>query len=82
MATAGATIAVAASPIPPGASLLFTLVPMVASGYLIQTTVDSEWRRIWVIVHLAASGLWLLGYLAHHVSTLRRPYRRLTSDQR
>lgn len=66
-----------------GASLLLTLVPMVASGYLIQTTVDSGWRRAWVIVHLAASGLWLLGYLAHQMSTLtRRPYRRLTSDQR
>ncbi len=66
-----------------GATLLFTLVPMVVSGYLIQTTVDGDWRRIWVIVHLAVSGLWLLGYLAHHVSTLtRRPYRRLTSDQR
>jgi hypothetical protein len=70
-----------------GGSLLFTLVPMVVSGYLIQTAVDSGWRRIWVIVHLAASGLWLAGYLAHQVPAAwkglrRRPYLRLTSDQR
>jgi len=60
-----------------GSSLLFTLVPMVVSGYLIQTTVDAGWRRAWVIVHLVASGLWLLGYLAH-----QRPHllRRLASD--
>jgi hypothetical protein len=64
-----------------GGSMILTLVPMVASGYLIQTTVDGDWRRIWVIVHLAASGLWLLGYLAHQVLALRS-YLRLTSDQR
>jgi hypothetical protein len=62
-----------------GASLIFTLVPMVVSGYLIQTAVEGDWRRIWVVVHLVASGLWLLGYLAHQVPAL---YFRLTSDQR
>ena len=70
-----------------GGSLLLTLVPMVVSGYLIQTAVEGGWRRTWVIVHLAASGLWLLGTLAHQVpaawkSLRRRSYRRLTSDQR
>jgi hypothetical protein len=60
-----------------GGALLFTLVPMVVSGYLIQTAVDGGWRRIWGIVHLAASALWLLGFLAH-----QRPLRlrRLASD--
>lgn len=62
-----------------GGSLIFTLVPMVVSGYLIQTAVEGGWRRTWVIVHLATSGLWLLGYLGHQVPAL---YRRLTSDQR
>ena len=62
-----------------GVSLIFTLVPMVVSGYLIQTAVEGDWRRIWVVVHLAASGLWLLGYLTHQVPAL---YFRLTSDQR
>ncbi|HEV7786682.1 MAG TPA: hypothetical protein VGQ28_15155 [Thermoanaerobaculia bacterium] len=64
-----------------GASLLLTLVPMVVSGYLIQTAVDGGWRQVWVIVHLAASGLWLLGYMAHQAPALRS-YLRLTSDQR
>ena len=50
-----------------GVSLIFTLVPMVISGYLIQTAVEIDWRRIWVIVHLAASALWLVGYLSHQV---------------
>jgi hypothetical protein len=50
-----------------GVSLIFTLVPMVVSGYLIQTAVEPQWRRVWVIVHLAASALWLAGYLAHQL---------------
>ncbi|HEX9941557.1 MAG TPA: hypothetical protein VGG03_06060 [Thermoanaerobaculia bacterium] len=50
-----------------GVSLIFTLVPMVVSGYLIQTAVEGDWRHIWGIVHLIASGLWLAGYLAHQV---------------
>ena len=50
-----------------GGSLILTLIPMVISGYLIQTAVEPHWRRIWVIVHLVASGFWLAGYLAHQV---------------
>ncbi|HEY4565474.1 MAG TPA: hypothetical protein VIJ36_21035 [Thermoanaerobaculia bacterium] len=48
-----------------GLSLVSLLVPMIVSGYLIQTSVDDRWRRIWVWVHLVTAGLWLLGYLAH-----------------
>ena len=29
--------------------------------------VDGGWRKVWIAVHLAASGLWLLGYLAHQL---------------
>jgi hypothetical protein len=50
-----------------GVTLGLTLVPMVASGYLIQTAVDPAWRKAWVVVHLIASGLWVMGYLAHQV---------------
>lgn len=50
-----------------GVSLIMTLVPMVTSGYLIQTAVEGDWRRIWVAIHLVTSGLWLLGYLVHQV---------------
>lgn len=50
-----------------GIGMVLTLVPMVASGYLIQTAVDGGWRKTWVIVHLVASALWLAGYLAHQL---------------
>lgn len=50
-----------------GASMMLTMIPMVTSGYLIQTAVEESWRAAWVTVHLVASGLWLLGYLAHQV---------------
>ena len=50
-----------------GLSQVFLLVPMIASGYLLQTAVDGGWRKVWIAVHLAASGLWLLGYLAHQL---------------
>lgn len=50
-----------------GVTLGLTLVPMIASGYLIQTAVDDSWRKIWVGIHLTASALWLAGYLAHQV---------------
>jgi hypothetical protein len=61
-----------------GLTLASLLAPMIASGYLIQIAVDDGWRKVWVGVHLAASGLWLAGYLAHQVIG----YFRLTSDQR
>lgn len=53
-----------------GVGMVLTLVPMVASGYLIQTAVDGNWRKAWVIVHLISSVLWLAGYLAHQIPLL------------
>jgi hypothetical protein len=53
-----------------GMGMVLTLVPMVASGYLIQTAVDGSWRKAWVVVHLFASVLWLAGYLAHQLPLL------------
>jgi len=50
-----------------GIGLALTLVPMVVSGYLIQTTVSEGWRTAWVVVHCAASALWLAGYLGHQL---------------
>jgi hypothetical protein len=62
-----------------GVSITLTLVPMAASGYLLQVSVDERWRQVWVIVHLVASGLWLLGFLVHqmvpHLMTMRRARR-------
>jgi hypothetical protein len=48
-----------------GLTLMLTLVPMVVSGYLIQTAVTEVWRTAWVAIHLTASGLWLTGHAAH-----------------
>ena len=48
-----------------GPGLLAALVPMVVSGYLIQTTIGEGWRQIWIVTHLAASGAWLLVFVAH-----------------
>lgn len=59
-----------------GVTLGMTLVPMVASGYLIQTAVDPAWRKAWVVVHLIASGLWVVGYLTHQVRPVLGWFRR------
>jgi hypothetical protein len=51
-----------------GVAVALTLFPMIASGYLLQTAVDDAWRKAWVAVHLAASALWIAGYLAHQLT--------------
>ncbi len=51
-----------------GVALAVTLLPMTASGYLLQTAVDDAWRKVWAAVHLGASALWLAGYLAHQLT--------------
>ncbi len=56
-----------------GIALLGTLLPMVASGYLLQTAVDPDWRQAWSLIHLATSLLWLAAWLVH---VLRRRQRR------
>jgi hypothetical protein len=55
-----------------GLSLALSLVPMVASGYLVQVTTDETWRNVWSWVHLATSLLWIAGYLLHQFLPLRR----------
>lgn len=57
-----------------GLSMLALAVPMIASGYLLQTAVDEAWRQAWIITHVATSLLWLAGVIAHlftHFSTRR-----------
>jgi len=56
-----------------GLTLALTLVPMVVSGYLLQTTGDPTWNSIWVWVHVATSVLWLLGYGIHLLTPRPRP---------
>ena len=59
-----------------GITLALTLVPMIVSGYLIQTAIDDPWRTAWVAVHCIASALWLLGYLSHVARDLAAALRR------
>ena len=59
-----------------GLSLLLTFVPMVASGYLVQV-VTARTALWWVIaVHLAASAIYLAGFLTHQVVVSIRERRR------
>jgi len=48
-----------------GLATALSLVPMVASGYLLQAAVEDAWRRAWGWVHLATGLLWIAGYVAH-----------------
>jgi hypothetical protein len=57
-----------------GLAMVFTLVPMIASGYLLQVATEDTWRKAWIAIHLTASVLWLLGYLVHQLSD---PMRRI-----
>ena len=51
-----------------GLVLLGLLAPMTLSGYLLQTARDELWQRVWVVVHVASSVLWVLAYLVHQLS--------------
>ncbi len=48
-----------------GIGMLLAALPMMFSGYAIQTAIEANWRMIWVIIHLVASTLWMSGYLIH-----------------
>ena len=53
---------------PTGLLLASLLVPMIASGYLLQTSSTEPWRTVWIAVHLATSVLWIAGYAIHLLS--------------
>ena len=63
-----------------GPGMLLTLVPMVLSGYLIQTTVTESWRQAWIVVHLISSATWVLAFAGHLVGAYLR--RRSTASDR
>jgi len=55
-----------------GLGLGLLILPMVASGYLVQVAVAPGWRLAWAWVHGPASLLFLLTYLGHGLrATLR-----------
>jgi len=54
-----------------GPGLLLALVPMVVSGYLIQTTVAESWGQVWIVVHLISSAAWTFAFVGHLVGSIR-----------
>ncbi len=48
-----------------GLELGLSFVPMTASGYLLQISVEASWRTVWGWVHLVTGLLWIAGYLVH-----------------
>lgn len=51
-----------------GLALLALAIPMAASGYLLQISIEDRWRALWVWVHVSASLLWLCALAAHCLS--------------
>jgi len=54
-----------------GLTSIAVLLPMIASGYLLQTVTSEGWRSGLVWVHLGSGGVFLLTYLGHLVSARR-----------
>lgn len=50
-----------------GLLLLLLLLPMIGSGYLLQTASSEPWRRALVAVHLATGTAFLAGWIVHLV---------------
>lgn len=48
-----------------GLFLIGIVAPMVVSGYLLQVSVDPLGRKIWMVVHVATSLIWILASLIH-----------------
>lgn len=51
-----------------GLALFALLVPMIASGYLLQVATSEPWRAAYGWLHLATSLLWVAAYVAHQTS--------------
>ena len=58
-----------------GISLALTFLPMVLSGYLLQTASAPLWRQTWLAVHLATSAIWLLMFSTHQLAFIVRRFR-------
>jgi len=55
-----------------GATLVAVLLPMVVSGYLIQTLASETWLYRIAMLHIAASAIYLATFAAHQVIARRR----------
>jgi len=65
---------------------LGTLVPMVFSGYLIQSVTHDGWLDSMIVVHLVTGFAYMLGFFAHQIAinafVRRRLGRRLATGRR
>lgn len=59
-----------------GLAIVATLIPMMLSGYLIQTLTSASWIFRVAVLHMTASALYLLGVAAHEVIAWRSGRRR------
>ena len=48
-----------------GVGMLWFILPMVFSGYLIQIAMTDLWRTIFIWVHIVVSALWVIAYGVH-----------------
>jgi len=48
-----------------GLALAGLAAPMIASGYLLQVSIDETWKAIWIGLHVASSLGWSAGFVAH-----------------
>lgn len=48
-----------------GVMMLFLILPMVLSGYLLQVSVNEQLRRVMEVAHWVSSGFFTIGYCAH-----------------
>jgi hypothetical protein len=54
-----------------GFGMLYTFLPMTFSGYLLQVTVEEQWRNLWLWIHLLTATLWMTAYAFHWLA--KRP---------
>lgn len=55
-----------------GILLLSQAFPMIASGYLIQVTVEEFWRAVWIWTHGITSSLFAILFVLHLMVRVRR----------
>lgn len=51
-----------------GVLLAVLLLPMIASGYVLQTRFGESWRTGWIWIHGLCASLWLATYGVHQLS--------------
>lgn len=58
-----------------GVLLACLVAPMIASGYLLQVTIDETWKTVWIWLHVASSLGWTAGLVVHLLTRRGTPAR-------